>query len=141
MKTIVGVIWGMLAGAFLAAGIIVFTMLIGTGADLLGFTEYTYIYYVTCLCICIALLIISKPARAYLAFMLLFFVAVVMVMGVGFEAFSDSSSGDVLQAKMLGMAMSVAKIFMYVAPGALTALYAFLAFDGVSQARAQNILN
>lgn len=38
MKTIVGMFWGMVAGVFAACGLIVFTQLIGAGADLLGFT-------------------------------------------------------------------------------------------------------
>lgn len=38
MKTIVGMFWGVMGGLFLACGVILFTQLIGTGSNLLGFT-------------------------------------------------------------------------------------------------------
>ncbi|WP_131815911.1 MULTISPECIES: hypothetical protein [Pseudomonas] len=135
MKTIAGFILGMFAGAFVAAGIIVVTQLVGFGAHLIGFGEYTYMYYTTCLCLCIALLAGSKPARQHLRFMLVFFVAVLMVMGVGFQSFIGESTGAgqaaQMQANLLAMAILVAKIFMYLTPGALTAFYALIAFENL----------
>lgn len=145
MKTIVGMFWGVMGGLFLACGVIVFTQLIGAGSNLLGFTEWTFRYYILCLGICIALLIGSKPARKHWGFMLVFFIAVMMVIGVGFQAFMDVSSGQdqvaQLQANLMAMGLIAAKAVMYSAPGALTAFYAFVAFDGVSNAAARKPLN
>lgn len=135
MKTIVGMFWAVIGGVFLACGVIVLTRLIGAGADLLGFTEWTFRYYMLCLCVCSSLLISSQSARKYWQFMGLFFVAVSMVMGIGLQTFTDVSSGQdqiaQIQANLLAMGMLLAKAVMYVAPGALTAFYAFIAFDGV----------
>lgn len=144
MKTIVGMFWGVMGGLFLACGVIVFTQLIGAGSNLLGFTEWTF-RYILCLGICIALLIGSKPARKHWGFMLVFFIAVMMVIGVGFQTFMDVSSGQdqvaQLQANLMAMGLITAKAVMYSAPGALTAFYAFVAFDGVSNAAARKPLN
>ncbi len=141
MKTIVGMLWGVIGGVFFACGVYVFTQLIGAGANSLGFTEWTFRYYMLCLCICIALLLWSKPARKHWRFMMFFFVAVVMVMGIGFQTFMEETSGQdqvaQMQANVLAMGMFVAKAVMYVVPGALTAFYAFIAFDAVSTATAQ----
>lgn len=145
MKTIVGMFWGVMGGLFLACGVIVFTQLIGAGSNFLGFTEWTFRYYILCLGICIALLIGSKPARKHWGFMLVFFIAVMMVIGVGFQTFMDVSSGQdqvaQLQANLMAMGLITAKAVMYSAPGALTAFYAFVAFDGVSNAAARKPLN
>jgi hypothetical protein len=145
MKTIVGMFWGVIGGLFLAFGVIVFTQLIGAGANLLGFTEWTFRYYMLCLGVCMALLICSKPARKQWRFMMFFFVAVLMVTGIGFQTFMEVSSGQdqiaQMQANLLAMGMLVAKAVMYVAPGALTAFYAFVAFDGVSNATVRKPLN
>lgn len=145
MKTIAGLIFGMLAGWFVAVGIIVYTTLIGVGGEKLGFTQYTLWYYILSLCLCISLLIGSRPVRQQLKLMPIFFVAVFMVMGIGFLTVTEPSSGSdqlaKMQANMLAMAMLGAKAFMYVAPGALTAFYAFLAYEGLAHARAQNQLN
>ncbi|MDF9779253.1 hypothetical protein [Pseudomonas baetica] len=145
MKTIVGMFWGVMGGLFLACGVIVVTQLIGAGSDLLGFTECTFRYYMLCLGVCIALLIGSKPARKHWAFMMFFFVAVMMVIGVGFQTFVEVSRGQdqiaQMQANLMAMAIFAAKAMMYVAPGALTAFYAFVAFDGVSNAAARKPLN
>jgi hypothetical protein len=135
MKTVAGMFLGMMAGLFMAAGFIVVSQLMGAGAHLIGFGEYTYMYYTTCLCLCIALLVGSKPARQYLRFMLGFVVAVTLVMGVGFHTFAGESAGTgqaaQMQANLLAMAILVAKIFMYVTPGALTAFYALIAFENL----------
>ncbi|WP_116894807.1 hypothetical protein [Pseudomonas savastanoi] len=145
MKTIAGLIFGMLAGWFVAVGIIVYTTLIGVGGEKLGFTQYTLWYYILCLCLCISLLIGSSPVRKQMKLMSLFVIALIMVLAIGFLSLPDfSSGGDQLakmQATMLGMAMLLAKGFMYVVPGALSAFYAFLAYEGLAHARAQNQLN
>ncbi|MBC2385311.1 hypothetical protein HF209_30615 [Pseudomonas sp. WS 5096] len=138
MKTIVGLFWAVIGGLFLACGVIVFTQLIGAGADLLGFTKWTFRYYVLCLGVCTAMLIMSKSARKYWYFMGGFFVAAVMVMGIGFHAFIAEGSGQgpvaQMQANVLSMALMAAKAVMYAAPGGLTAFYAFVAYDSVSKA-------
>lgn len=145
MKTIVGMFWGVIGGLFLACGVIVFTQLIGAGSNLLGFTEWTFRYYVLCLGVCIALLIGSKPVRKHWGFMMVFFIAVLMVIGVGFQTFMEVSSGQdqvaQMQQNLMAMGMLAAKAVMYVAPGALTAFYAFVAFDGVSNATVRKPLN
>ncbi|WP_439126355.1 MAG: hypothetical protein ACNJA3_28715 (plasmid) [Pseudomonas rhizophila] len=145
MKTLVGMIWGVLGGIFIACGVIVFTQLIGAGADLLGFTEWTYRYYMLCLSVCVTFLILSKPARKYWSFMTVFFVAISMVIGVGFNTFLDTSSAndqmEQMANNMLAMSMFAAKAVMYLAPGGLTAFYAFIAFSGLSKGTASKTLN
>ncbi|MHB9587506.1 hypothetical protein [Pseudomonas syringae] len=145
MKTIVGMFWGVMGGLFLACGVIVFTQLIGAGSNLLGFTEWTFRYYMLCLGVCIALLIGSKPVRKHWVFMMVFFVAVMMVIGVGFPTFMEVSSGQDqaarMQANLMAVGLITAKAVMYVAPGAVTAFYAFVAFDGVSNATARKPFN
>ncbi|MFA0965383.1 hypothetical protein [Pseudomonas amygdali] len=69
MKTIVGMFWGVMGGLFLACGVIVFTQLIGAGSNLLGFTEWTFRYYMLCLGVCIALQL-AKPVRKHWVFMM-----------------------------------------------------------------------
>lgn len=141
MKTIVGLVWGIIAGFFVGYGVIVFLQLIGAGADLLGFTKWTLRYYVICLVVCITLLLISKHVRKHGAFMGLFLVAVSMVIGIGFNSVLDGSSGggpiERIQDDLLSIALIMAKAVMYVAPGGLTAFYIFIAFNGVSQPRAK----
>lgn len=136
MKTLVGMFWGMVAGVFAACGLIVFTRLIEAGAHLLGFTEWTYRYYMICLGVCVAFLILSKPVRKHWSFMSVFLVAVFMVIGVGFNTFLETSSGndqvEQIANNLLAMGLMAAKVVMYAAPGALTAFYAFTAFSGVT---------
>lgn len=136
MKTIVGMLWSVMAGLFLAVGVIVFTQLMGAGADLLGFTEWTLRYYMLCLGVCIALLVGSKPARQYWGFMILFLVAVFMVIGIGFQSFADETFSQdpiaQMQEAISALAMFSVKAVMYIAPGGLTAFYTFIAFDALS---------
>jgi hypothetical protein len=143
MKTIVGMFWGVMGGVFLAFGVIVFTHLIGAGASSLGFTEWTFRYYMLSLGVCIALLVCSKHVRKYGPFMMIYFVAVIMVIGVGFQSIIEVSSGQdqvaLMRANMLAMGMMAAKAVMYVAPGALTAFYTFVAFGGQSNAKPNQI--
>lgn len=135
MKTIAGILYGVLAGVFLAVGVIVFTQLIGAGADSLGFTVWTYRYYVLCLGICVAFLVGSSACRKHWIFMGLFGVAVVMVMAVGFQSVAgvsveEGQTGQ-MQALISDIVSMLVKLVMYVAPGALTAFYAFTAFDSL----------
>ncbi|RMO97707.1 MULTISPECIES: DUF3290 family protein [Pseudomonas syringae group] len=145
MKTIAGLFWGVLVGVFFAFGIIFITQLIGAGSDLLGFTMWTYRYYVLCLGVCVGLLIFSKPVRKYWKLMLIFIVAVIMVMGIGFQSFVDQPSGQdqlaQIQAFISQLAMVLAKGTMYIAPGALTAFYVFIAYEAVSSGSKQEKLN
>jgi hypothetical protein len=135
MKTIMGMFYGVLAGVFLATGVIVFTQLIGAGADLLGFTVWTYRYYVLCLCICVALLASSKACRQYWMYMGGFFLAIILVVAIGFQASAGVSAGEgqigQMQENLGAMASMLAKAVMYCAPAALTAFYAFIAFDSL----------
>ncbi|WP_432780699.1 hypothetical protein QZH44_30040 (plasmid) [Pseudomonas corrugata] len=139
MKTIVGMFWSVMAGLFLAVGVIVFTQLMGAGADLLGFTEWTYRYYMLCLGVCIALLIGSKPVRQYWGFMIIFLVAVLLVVGIGFQSFTGASYSEdaiaQMQETMSALALFAVKAVMYTAPGVLAAFYTFVAFEGVSHSR------
>lgn len=142
MKSIVGLVMSVITGLFLAVGVIVFTKLIGAGSNMLGFTEWTFRYYMLCLGVCSVLLISSKPVRQFWPFMMIFLVAISMVIGVGFDAFSGEHGGQdqlgQIHANLAAMGMLAAKVVMYVAPGGLTAFYAFLAYDGVSNATAHN---
>lgn len=139
MKTLAGLIWGVVAGYFVAVAIIVVTAVLDAGAEQLGFTKYTFWYYTSSLCVCIALLIVSKPAREQWRWIMLFFVAFAMVLGIGFQAFNDSptGTGQLAQASenLTQMAMVVATAFMYVVPGLVMAMYLTLAYEGVSKAR------
>lgn len=140
MKTIVGMFWGMLAGAFCAFGIIALITVIGVGAEQLGFTQYTLWYYILSLSLCASLLIGSKAARRQMKLMMFFVFAVFMVFGIGFLTFIEpSSSGDqfaLMQANALSLAMLMAQGVTYFVPGALAAYYAYLAYDDMAHARA-----
>ncbi|WP_223508812.1 MULTISPECIES: hypothetical protein [unclassified Pseudomonas] len=139
MKTIAGLFWGVIAGCFCAAGIIVFTTLIGVGAEQLGFTQYTLWYYILSLSLSVSLLIGSRAARQQIRLMMFFVIAVFLVLGIGFVTFTEPyTSGDQfeqMQASMFGLARLLAKIFMWVVPGALAAYYAYLAYEGLTDAR------
>ncbi|MBC2692606.1 MULTISPECIES: hypothetical protein [Pseudomonas] len=140
MKTIAGLFLGMFAGWFCAVGIIVFTTLVGVGVGQLGFTQYTFWYYILSVCLCVSLLIGSRAARQQIKFMMFFVIAVILVLGIGFLTFTEPyTSGDAftqIQANMLGLAKLLAKVVMYVVPGALAAFYAFLAYEDLACARA-----
>ena len=138
MQTIGALIWGIIAGVFVSVGIIVFTTLIGAGAEIIGFTKYTFWYYVTCLSICIAFLVLSKPARHQVKYMGFYFIAVVMVIGIGFEAFTPTPSGEMgarVQDSLRAIGILLSKAWMYIAPAAITAYYSYLAFEGVTKAK------
>ena len=66
-------------------------------------------------------------------------------MNSGFNTFLDTSSAnaqmDQIANSLLAMSLIVAKAVMYVGPGALTAFYAFVAFNGVSKGNASKTLN
>ncbi|KPY55667.1 hypothetical protein [Pseudomonas amygdali] len=135
MKTIAGILYGVLAGVFLAVGVIVFTQMIGAGADSLGFTVWTYRYYVLCLGICVALLTSSSACREHWIFMGFFGVAVVMVMAVGFQSVAgvsvEGGQAGQMQTMVTEIISMLVKLVMYVAPGGLTAFYAYTAFDSL----------
>lgn len=137
MKTIVGLFWGVFAGAFCGIGIIAFITVMGVGAEQLGFTKYTLYYYVISLCLSATLLIGSKAARQQIKFMLFFVIAVLMVFSIGFVTFNEPSTGSdqlaQIQETLLNLARFLAIAFMYVVPGALTIYYAYTAYDGLSR--------
>lgn len=139
MKTLAGLILGMFAGCFCAIGIIVFTTLIGVGGEQLGFTQYTFWYYILSLCLCVSLLIGSRAARRQMKFMAFFVIAVILVLGIGFLTFAEPSTGSdqfaQIQANLLGLAKLMAKIVMYIVPGGLAAFYAFLAYEELARTR------
>ncbi|AVX93289.1 hypothetical protein [Pseudomonas psychrophila] len=139
MKTIIGLLWGMFAGAFCAFGIIALITVLDMGAAQLGFTKYTLWYYILSLSLSASLLIGSKAARRQMKFMMFFAIAVLLVFSIGFLSFSEpSTSSDQfaqLQASLMSLAMLLAKAFMYVAPGALTAYYAYLVYDDLDHQR------
>lgn len=136
MKTIVGLFWGVFAGAFCGIGIIAFITVLGVGAAQLGFTKYTLWYYILSLSLSASLLIGSKLARQKMKFMMFFVIAVLMVFAIGFVTFNEPATSNDQLAQMLASMMSLAKLlakaFMYVAPGALTVYYSYLAFDGLA---------
>ncbi|MGZ0787274.1 hypothetical protein ACXM5X_30480 [Pseudomonas saponiphila] len=147
MKTIVGLFWGAFAGAFCGIGIIAFITVLGVGAEQLGFTKYTLWYYILSLSLSASLLIGSKAARQKMRFMMFFVIAVLMVFAIGFVTFNEPSTSSDQLAQMLASMMSLAKLlakaFMYVAPGALTVYYSYLAYEGLAgrAASAQALLN
>ncbi len=140
MKTIVGMLWGVFAGAFCAFGIIALITVLGVGAEQLGFTQYTLWYYIVSLSLSASLLIGSRAARRQFKFMMFFAIALIMVFAIGFMTFIEPSAGGdqfaQIQATALSLAMLLAKSFMYVVPGALAAYYAFLAYDDLAHVRA-----
>lgn len=138
MRTVMGLFWSVIGGFFIALVLIAFIQVVGAGSDLLGFTVWTFRYYVVCLSVCASLLACSKPAQQRSIFMLGFAVAIAMTISVGFQASVGVSSTQdqvaQMQANFMALAMFLAKAVMYVAPGALTAFYAVVAFNGVSNA-------
>lgn len=145
MKAVSGLFWGVLVGLICAFGIIFITQIVGAGSELLGFTMWTYRYYVLCLGVCVGLLTFSQPVRKHWKLMFIFIVAVLMVMGIGFQSFADQPSGQdqlaQMQAFISQLAMGLAKGTMYIAPGALTAFYVFIAYEAVSSGSKQEQLN
>ena len=135
MKTIVGLFWGVFAGAFCGIGIIAFITVLGVGAELLGFTKYTLSYYILSLSLSASLLIGSKAAQRQTKLMIFFAMALLMVFGIGFVTVSvpSTSSGafDQMQASMMSIAVLLGKAFMYVVPGALTLYYIYIAYEGL----------
>lgn len=117
-----------MAGAFLACGVIVISALFSAGASTIGFTNVTYWYYVVCLAACVGMLVAYKEARDQAVLMGIFPVALITVLGVGFSTFANESGGgsqvDQLEAMLFGLGIVAAKGVMYVAPGLLTAFYA-----------------
>ncbi|SDJ11614.1 hypothetical protein [Pseudomonas abietaniphila] len=140
MKTLVGMFFGMLAGFFLACCVIAAISLIGAGADQLGFTEWTARYYILCLGVSVASLCCSTHARRQWPAMIVFVIAVALVMGIGFQTFLGSSSGnnpaDQMLANLQSIAVFTAKAVMYVAPGAVMAFLMFVAIEGVARSKA-----
>jgi hypothetical protein len=141
MNTIARLILGMFLGALFATGLIVYMTLIGAGAEILGFTQYTLWYYIVSFCLCVALLIGSHAVRQQKYLMAVFVVAVIMVLNIGFVTLNDLPSGTnpftLIQDSVLGIAMLVAKLMMYVGPGALTVFYAFIAFENLPARKAK----
>jgi hypothetical protein len=134
MKTIGGLLWRVFVGLFLAIGFIVFTQLIGAGADQIGLPEWAIWYYAICLGVCLAILIGSKPAREFWKLMGLFLLAGLLLLAVGFQSFSGSAGGGEvgqMQSMAAGFASFLANVLMYVAPGGLAAFYIFAAYDGL----------
>lgn len=128
-----------LATSAVAAAIILNTPLANLAAEHLGFTQMTLGYYLTCLCLCIALIVVSPAARKQAKLMLLFAIAVIMVVQVGFQSLIESpySSGEPLDAvkDMLSELLSLTtKSYMYVMPALVTVMYALIAF-GAEEAR------
>jgi hypothetical protein len=140
MKTIVGIFWGMLAGAFCAFGIIALITVIGVGAEQLGFTQFTLWYYILSLSLCASLLIGSKAARRQMKLMMFFVFAVLMVFGIGFLTFIEPpTSGDQfaqMRANLFSLAMLLARGVAHFVPGALAAYYAYLAYNDLAHRRA-----
>ncbi|HDS1721297.1 MULTISPECIES: hypothetical protein [Pseudomonas] len=132
MKTIVGLFWSVMAGFALACAVIVFSQLLGAGSDSLGFTVWTYRYYTLSLFVSGALLTFSKPARQYWKWMLLFLLAIVLVMAIGFDAYAEPATSNLdVAANVAAMTMFLAKLVMYVVPGGVTAFYAFTAYTNL----------
>lgn len=121
-----------LGGVFLACAVIVAAALLSSGASAIGFTLVTYWYYAICLAACAGLIVRFEAARGQAKLMGLFPVALILVIGVGFNSFAGEAAGgsqvDQMQAMLSGLAIVLAKGVMYLAPGLLTAVYAGQAY-------------
>lgn len=145
MKTLANLILAFIVAMFISGGFIAFTVFIGIGSEQLGFSQYTFWYYILCLSICSVLLVASPEARQQIRLMSLFVVSVIMVLNIGFLAtFTDSSGSnqlDQIQASMMDIAKFAAQAIMYVAPGALSVFYAYLAYEGVAKPQTHKFPN
>lgn len=135
MNTIFKFIFSVLAGFALAIGVIVWTQLAVVGGETLGFTIWTYRYYVVCLALSLVMITVSSEARKRWAFLGVFGVALFMVISVGFNTTVDSgTSGDLgekLTEQMTQISLMLAKFVMYVGPGATAALYLLAGYEDV----------
>lgn len=108
---------------------------------------YSATKHILSLSLSASLLIGSKAARQKMRFMMFFIIAILMVFAIGFVTFNEpSTSSDQLAqmlASMMSLAKLLAKVFMYVVPGALTVYYSYLAYEGLAgrAASAQALLN
>lgn len=146
MKTIGGLILGWIAGMFVACAIIMCVTLFDLGFEQIGFPRAVLTYYVISLGICVAMLVLSEAARKQLKYMMFFVSAVLMVMGIGLDQVGGgglTAGSDLFHAKELILEITVmmARAGMYVFPGALAALYTFLAFDSIRAAQQQKTLS
>lgn len=145
MKTLANLILAFIVAMFISGGFIAFTVFIGVGSEQLGFSQYTFWYYILCLSLCSVLLVASPQARKQLRLMSLFVVSVIMVLNIGVLATMTDSSGsnqlELIQASMMDMAKFAAQAIMYVAPGALSVFYAYLAYEGVAKPHPHKLPN
>lgn len=106
------------------------------GGAILGFTQLTFLYYLTCMSFCLLMLGISRPARKYSLYMGLFLFAAALVMISGFDAHTvpvEATEPNTLNSNGLRMVQKgFAQLTMYACPGALAAFYAYLAYTGRS---------
>jgi hypothetical protein len=106
------------------------------GGSILGFTQLTFLYYLTCLYFCLLMLGISRPARKRALYMGFFLLGAILVMISGLDAHTapvEPSDPNTLNSNGFRMLqMGFAQLTIYVAPGALAALYAYLAYTGRS---------
>ncbi|BAW26852.1 MULTISPECIES: hypothetical protein [Pseudomonas] len=64
--------------------------------------------------------------------MLLFLLAIVLVMAIGFDAYAEPATSNLdVAANVAAMTMFLAKLVMYVVPGGVTAFYAFTAYTNL----------
>ena len=128
-----------LATSAVAGTIILNTPLANLAAEHLGFTQITLGYYLTCLCLSVAMIFVSKAACKQAKLMVLYAIAVLLVLSVGFQSFNESpsASGDPLDAakEMINSIMNLlTKAYIYVVPGVVTILYGLIAV-GAEEAR------
>lgn len=106
------------------------------GGTILGFSSLTLLYFLSCLFFCLLMLAISRPARKRAVYMGLYLFAATLVLIASFDAHtapaapSDPGSLNINVLKMVQMGF--AQLTIYVAPGALAAVYAYLAYTGRS---------
>jgi len=129
-----GCLWP-IAGSFLGIGIAFFSVLIGKGGEELGFTAWTFWYYMICMGLCVGLLVGFDSVRKRAAWMLAFAIAIGLVINVGFVGMMDvQATGDMaerVQKQLEAMAQLMAQVVMYMAPGGVALAYGLIAYDTV----------
>lgn len=121
---------------FFAWGGVVCLPVFRDGGTILGFTSLTLLYFLSCLFFCLSMLAISRPARKHAVYMGLFLFAATLVLISGFDAHTapvaPSVPGSLNNNGLKMVQMGFAQLTIYVAPGALAAVYAYLAYTGRS---------
>lgn len=120
--------------AFGGVGIYHVGALIGDGMKPIGFTYSAHWYFIVCVCLggYAELVIGIGTARNHVLWILAFAIAGGLQMALGIQKFADVPDAHIvaerLQHDLEASAGVVARVFMWIAPGALAVAYGLIAF-------------